>query len=161
VEQFDKWINSGRPNSFWLTGFFNPTGLLTAMRQETARQNKWPLDDCTLRNEVTKMDYEQVKEAPSTGMYVHGLFLDGAAWDKKEMSLVDSPPKVLSWPLPVVWLTAVQKKDLKYTWKTYECPVFKSQQRGATVYIFPLQLKTDVNPKKWIFRGVALLGSTA
>jgi dynein heavy chain len=171
-EQWDKWLRMGRPKSYWLPGFSNGQGFLTAMLQEVTRsRDKWALDDVVMFTEVTKFEESDVREAPLEGIYVHGLFLEGCSWSKKEMSLVDSLPKQLVAPLPVMFITGKQRLEKKFgldgkpvDYMTYECPVyfrFDPRKRGMTAaqpnFMFAPELKTSEPPSKWILRGVALL----
>ena len=78
------------------------------MRQEITRAHKgWALDNVALANDVTKMMKEDVSSSPAEGVYVHGLFLDGAGWDRRNCRLTDPPPKVLFTALRVVHIYAV------------------------------------------------------
>ena len=92
--KLNSWIFESRPNCFWLTGFFNPQGFLTAMRQEVTRAHAskgWALDAVKLTNDITKMMKEDVTAPPNPdvgGVYIYGLFLDGAGWDKKNTKLI-------------------------------------------------------------------------
>ena len=143
-------------------------GFLTAMRQEITRAHKgWALDNVALANDVTKMMREDVSSAPPEGVYVHGLFLDGAGWDRRNCRLTEPYPKVLFNALPVVHVyavnTAAMVKDAKNSndaLKFYECPVYKKPRRTDLTYIFCLNLKTAQHPDHWILRGVALLCDT-
>ncbi|XP_068084800.1 dynein axonemal heavy chain 8 [Anabrus simplex] len=155
--QFSTWIFVGRPPQFWMTGFFNPQGFLTAMRQEVARAHKgWALDSVTLHNEVTKLFQEEVRKPPGEGVYVYGLYLEGAGWDKKNSKLVESPMKVLYVSLPVVHIFAINSTAPKDP-KLYLCPVYKKPNRTDLTYVTPLWLPSNKPPEHWILRGVAIL----
>ena len=171
--QYRSWLDNGSPKSFWLTGFFNPNGCLTAMKQDVTRKHrseKWALNDIVYHTEVTSFErIEQIKNLPNEGMYIHGLFLEGAAWSKQEGILVESQPKVLFVPLPVLFISGNTKKNEEKSRKEmfgsigpYECPVYKYGNRTDKNLIFFANLKcTEENyPKKWVLRGTALLCNT-
>nr|XP_037867095.1 dynein heavy chain 8, axonemal isoform X2 [Bombyx mori] len=158
--QFSTWCFQARPNSFWMTGFFNPQGFLTAMRQEVTRAHKgWALDMVALHNDVTKYTYDEIKAPPPEGVFIHGVFLDGAGWDRRNMRLTESILKVLYTPVPVIHVYAINSTAPKDP-KLYQCPVYKKPRRTDLTFITPLWLPTIKNPDHWILRGVAILCDT-
>jgi len=162
-EQLFSWMKNNRPNCFWLTGFFNPQGFLTANRQEVCRKHvkeNWALDDVTSTYEVQKAEKDEVRRGPEEGVYIYGFFLDGCKWDKDKGKLVDSDPKVLFAPLPVILISAclqsAKKNDPKHT---YVCPLYKNPKRTGLNFITPVDLRTEEDTDKWTMRGVCLLCS--
>uniref|UniRef100_A0A2K6PWZ9 Dynein axonemal heavy chain 5 n=1 Tax=Rhinopithecus roxellana TaxID=61622 RepID=A0A2K6PWZ9_RHIRO len=154
--QFTSWVFNGRPHCFWMTGFFNPQGFLTAMRQEITRANKgWALDNMVLCNEVTKWMKDDISAPPTEGVYVYGLYLEGAGWDKRNMKLTESKPKVLFELMPVIRIYAENNtlRDPRF----YSCPIYKKPVRTDLNYIAAVDLRTAQTPEHWVLRGVALL----
>ena len=162
AEQLTGWLRNGRPNTFWLTGFFNPQGFLTANRQEVCRKHNrdgWALDDVVNLTRVVNVEREEVRRPPDEGIYVHGLFLDGCRWDKAGSKLADSTPKVLHSQLPVLLITGVLQGEKKTDLYSYCCPCYKNPRRGGNNFIFSVDLNSGDPPQKWVLRGVALLAS--
>ncbi|ESO89757.1 hypothetical protein LOTGIDRAFT_192667 [Lottia gigantea] len=164
-QQFHTWCFDGRPLSFWMTGFFNPQGFLTAMRQEVTRAHKgWALDSVILSNDVTKyQNKEDIPAPPTEGVYVYGLFLEGAGWDKRNNKLCEPRPKQLFDNMPIIHITAVNSTGgPTYDVRTmYVCPIYKKPRRTDLTYIADVTLKCaqsqSQSPAHWIMRGVALL----
>lgn len=85
------------------------------MKQEVNRKHagdRWALDDVVMTAEVLHppRDADAIREPPAEGVYIYGLFLDGCAWSHREGRLVDSDPKKLFCPLPVLHVTGVQAR---------------------------------------------------
>ncbi len=125
--------------------------------QEVTRAHKgWALDSVILHNDVTKMMKDDVNQSPQEGVYVYGLFLEGASWDRRNSRVIEPKPKVLFEPLPVIHIYAINSTGGKDP-RMYECPIYKKPVRTDLTYIASVVLRTTQNPDHWILRGVALL----
>lgn len=143
------------PAAVWLGGLFNPQSFLTAIMQQMARKNEWPLDRMTLQCDVTKKSREDMVGPPREGAYVHGLFIEGAHWDIQTGMISEARLKELAPPMPIIFIKAIPV-DRMETRNIYECPVYKTKTRGPT-YVWTFNLKSKEKPSKWILGGVALL----
>eukprot|EP00919_Chromeraceae_sp_WS-2016_P024794 GHVR01058592.1.p1 GENE.GHVR01058592.1~~GHVR01058592.1.p1 ORF type:complete len:1591 (-),score=375.53 GHVR01058592.1:134-4906(-) len=165
VQQLTDWLLTTRPKSYWITGFFNPQGFLTAMKQEVTRQHKkdqWALDDVVIHSEVRNFDREKVKDTPDEGVNIHGLFIDGARWHWPESRLEESRPRQVMDVMPVMYITAIDGKDKKkgseFGQGPYDAPVYRYPKRNDRYLIFRVLLKTgEQSALHWKLRGVALL----
>lgn len=164
--QLNSWLTKGRPTSYWLTGFFNPQGFLTAMKQEVTRINRakgWSLDEVTYTTDVTK-DIVQTDDGriegrtlnqPSEGVLIHGLYLEGAAWHRSEKRLEEQHKGELHYYFPIIHVSAAStakeqgpgakgRVDEKVLEKThYKCPVYKYPKRTDKYLIFRVFLKAE------------------
>ncbi|CAL1535626.1 unnamed protein product [Lymnaea stagnalis] len=156
ARELENWIGDfNLPASVWLGGFFNPQSFLTAIMQQTARKNEWPLDRMCLQCDVTKKTKEEMSGPPREGAYVHGLYMEGARWDLQTGFIAESYLKELTPRMPVIFLRAipVDRVDQRLV---YDCPVYKTKGRGPT-FVWTFRLKTRLEPSKWVLGGVALL----
>jgi len=163
VQQLVEWT-TGRelPKSLWIAGLFNPMAFLTAVMQVTARASSLPLDYMTNRATwLNTCDPADLARPPSYGVYIHGLFLEGASWEEgkgdDEGYIADSRAKELRPPMQVGHIFSVQLSQMDWA-KMYHCPVFVTAQRGATFVVeVNVRMDPDDDERRWILAGAALL----
>lgn len=63
-------------------------------------------------------------------------------------------------PLPILHVTAINKKKMGDDRSSYDCPVYKYPRRTDKYLIFRVKLPSDCDPHKWKLKGVALLCAT-
>uniref|UniRef100_A0A8C0JEA1 Dynein heavy chain n=1 Tax=Chelonoidis abingdonii TaxID=106734 RepID=A0A8C0JEA1_CHEAB len=128
------WYELGKPSVFWLSGFYFTQAFLTGAMQNYARKYTIPIDLLGYEFQVIPKDTSD--SAPEDGVYIHGLFLDGARWDRTKSKS-----------------------------NAYICPLYKTSERKgilsttghSTNFVIALLLETDKPVQHWIKRGVALL----
>ena len=172
------WCYNGMPKSFWVSGLFFPQGFITGVYQTHSRLHGIPIDRIKfkfnpLQNAARRSSaagtsgaLPSASELPAvaSGVYVHGFFLDGAAW--RNNMLQESTPGQLFDALPPIHLEPVLT-DTPNPPNCYECPLYKVSTRAgvlsttgvSTNFILQLQLPSppDVPPSHWINRGVGAL----
>uniref|UniRef100_A0A3Q4GEM7 Uncharacterized protein n=1 Tax=Neolamprologus brichardi TaxID=32507 RepID=A0A3Q4GEM7_NEOBR len=159
VDQFARWAQTTQPpNLFWLSGFTFPNGFLTAVLQSSARQRNVSIHTTTfmfsLMQEVT---------SERDGVFVRGLYLEGAGWDKSNSCLVEAKPMQMVCPIPTIHFKPVENRK-KMAKSTYLCPCYYYPVRaggaGRASFVVGVELKSGaVTPEHWIKRGTALLMS--
>lgn len=90
VDTILQWLEKGNPSSYWLPGMFFPQGFMTGVLQTHARQYKIAIDKLEFAFTIMEQEkQEEIEEAPEQGVYIYGLYLDGARWDRENEVLTD------------------------------------------------------------------------
>jgi len=113
-----------------------------------------PLDDVSdAKKELT--------EPPKDGVYVFGMFLEGARWSKSTHQIEDSRPKELFTDLPTLCFCPIKNREPDLL--DYRCPCYKVVSRKgvllttghSTNFVMYIEMKTDKLKSKWIKAGMA------
>jgi len=169
IQFYQDWIDDGQPKVFWISGIFFTHALLTGSLQNFARKHRLPIDVVVYDFEVQDTaDYDSIQESPVDGMYVRGLFLEGAIWNYDTSGLDEEKPKALFGVMPVMWFKPVQHKHLK-PFKHYECPVYRTGERRGTLattghstnFVMEVRLPSHHPEEYWIKRGTAMVTTLA
>ncbi|GFS12636.1 dynein heavy chain 10, axonemal-like [Elysia marginata] len=163
LKQYNTWVNEAEPSVIWLSGLHIPESYLTALVQATCRKNGWPLDKSTLYTSMTQYAHaEDVTERTTSGCFVHGLYLEGAGWDRENMHLVPQRPKQLIQEIPVMKIIPIEAHRLKLQ-NTFRTPVYMTSQRRNAMgvgLVFEADLATHEHASHWTLQGVCLILNT-
>ena len=128
----------------------------------TRAHKGWALDTVVLTNDVLGKMKEEITVPPVLGVYIYGLYLEGASWSKAHSRLTESKPKVLFDYMPVMHISATNSMETVAAApasknQNYVCPIYKKPKRTDRTFIATVNLRTIIAPESWILRGTCLL----
>jgi len=157
------WLNDRKPDIFWISGFFFPQAFLTGALQNAARKYNKEIDrlEFLYKFKSGTLKPTDVKEPPPDGIYVYGMFLEGARFDSDASYLRDSEPKILYTNIPIMHFDPVFDRETPKD--VYRCPIYKVlSRRGvlsttghSTNFVIYLEVPSDQSEDIWIRAGVA------
>ena len=165
IEFTQQWVRNGPPSAYWLSGFFFPQGFMTAVKQTYSRQHKIAIDTLKVGCQVLTIDYNpHERQQPEYGVYIFGLFLEAARFDRRREKIAESIPGVLFDSMPMIWLKPCLT-SVPDDMTAYDCPLYKTSVRAGTLsttghstnFVVALRLPSDKPPDYWIRRGCAML----
>ncbi|XP_073385492.1 uncharacterized protein [Physcomitrium patens] len=157
------WVTKGAPIVYWLSAFFFTQSFLTGAKQNFARSHKIPIDTVDFEFEIREHP-DALTEPPQDGVYVKGLYLEGARYDYTIHELGESLNKILFSKVPIIWMVPGEIKNFK-AYPHYLCPLYKtSDRRGilsttghSTNFVMEVKLPSSRPQAHWVKRGVAML----
>ncbi|KAI8825240.1 dynein heavy chain and region D6 of dynein motor-domain-containing protein [Fimicolochytrium jonesii] len=163
---FQDWIDKGTPTVFWISGFFFTQSFLTGTLQNYARKYSIPIDLLTMC--FTVLTDTLPTSPPEDGVYIRGLYIEGARWDRSTNLLGEQYPKQLTDAMPVILITPMNQDDPQLQAMReggYECPIYKTSMRRGTLsttghstnFVLNMFLPTDRPARDWVIKGVAMV----
>eukprot|EP00884_Botryococcus_braunii_P014223 jgi/Botrbrau1/22801/Bobra.0132s0126.1 len=161
VDQLWRWVDPGVPPVVWLSGLAFPRTFLTAVLQDFARRRGVPLDTLEFEFSVVNVPERDILEPAKEGVYVKGIFLDGAGWDHDNGCLCEPKPMQLVVAMPILLFRPTAEKQVGAK-GIYECPLYMTSQRASVTGESQQLLRVDLKagaaePLHWVLRGTALL----
>ena len=93
VDFLSTWLTQGSPVAYWISGLFFPQGFMTGCLQTHARQYKIAIDELAFSFQVLEAEEPgQVEERPVDGVYIYGLYMDGARYNRDQKCVDEQHP---------------------------------------------------------------------
>jgi len=113
--------------------------------------------------QAEQLEYIEDYPDDNVGVYISGLFLDGARWDRDAQVIADQFPAKMTETMPVVWF--LPKEDYKPDPDEYQAPLYKTSMRAgvlsttgqSTNYVLNVQIPSKEPPTFWVQRAAALV----
>jgi len=149
-------LGRDRMPGYWLAAFFNPKRLLTVIIQDSIQNSSCFSGGDKLsyivKTEITSRDKDHLRDPPSEGIFIYGVHLWGAHWEKATNELQDIPPKSSPYVLPVIHLQVVVRPEKPLS--TYNCPCFISRTHANEQLLDIGITQKDIPATRWVLRNL-------